>query len=178
MLAVLARNWWVLALRGVLAVIFGILTIIWTDPTLLVLITLFGAYALVDGIFAVVAGIASRGENQRWWAMVLEGVAGIILGLVTFRWPGTTALPAGVFHRRLGIDHKRAGDCGCDSIAPCAYGRMGADPWRHPVDHFRPVFGACPRRGCLRVDLADRSLCGGVRHPADRCCVPFAHPAA
>jgi uncharacterized membrane protein HdeD (DUF308 family) len=88
----LARNWWVVALRGVLAIIFGVLAIAWPGLTLLVLITLFGAYALVDGIFAVIAGIASYGRNERWWAMLLEGIAGIILGVLTFLWPGTTAL--------------------------------------------------------------------------------------
>jgi uncharacterized membrane protein HdeD (DUF308 family) len=92
MLAMLARNWWVLALRGVFAIIFGILALIWPGLTLFVLITLFGAYALVDGIFAVIAGIASYGRNERWWAVLLEGVAGIILGVLTFLWPGTTAL--------------------------------------------------------------------------------------
>jgi uncharacterized membrane protein HdeD (DUF308 family) len=92
MLAMLARNWWALALRGVFAIIFGILALIWPGLTLLVLIALFGAYALVDGIFAVVAGIASYGHNERWWAVLLEGVAGIILGVLTFFWPGTTAL--------------------------------------------------------------------------------------
>jgi len=92
MLAMLARNWWVLALRGVFAIIFGILALIWPDLTLFVLITLFGAYALVDGIFAVIAGIRSYGRNERWWAVLLEGVAGIILGVLTFLWPGTTAL--------------------------------------------------------------------------------------
>jgi uncharacterized membrane protein HdeD (DUF308 family) len=92
MTTMLARNWWVLALRGVLAIIFGILALIWPGLTLLVLITLFGAYALVDGIFAVIAGIASYGRNERWWAVLLEGIAGIILGVLTFLWPGTTAL--------------------------------------------------------------------------------------
>ncbi len=92
MLTMLARNWWVLALRGVFAIIFGVLALIWPALTLLVLITLFGAYALVDGIFAVIAGIASYGRNERWWAVLLEGVAGIILGVLTFLWPGTTAL--------------------------------------------------------------------------------------
>ena len=92
MLTMLARNWWVLALRGVFAIIFGVLALIWPALTLLVLITLFGAYALVDGIFAVIAGIASYGRNERWWAVLLEGVAGIILGVMTFLWPGTTAL--------------------------------------------------------------------------------------
>ena len=92
MLTMLARNWWVVALRGVFAIIFGVLAIIWPGLTLLVLITLFGAYALVDGIFAVIAGIASYGRNERWWAVLLEGIAGIILGVLTFLWPGTTAL--------------------------------------------------------------------------------------
>jgi uncharacterized membrane protein HdeD (DUF308 family) len=88
----LARNWWVVALRGVFAIIFGVLAIVWPGLTLLVLIALFGAYALVDGIFAVIAGIASYGRNERWWAVLLEGIAGIILGVLTFLWPGTTAL--------------------------------------------------------------------------------------
>jgi len=56
------------------------------------LIILFGSYALVDGIFAVIGGIASRGENQRWWVGLLRGIAGIILGLLAFFYPGTTAL--------------------------------------------------------------------------------------
>jgi uncharacterized membrane protein HdeD (DUF308 family) len=92
MIAMLARNWWVLALRGVFAIIFGVLALMWPALTLLVLITLFGAYTLVDGIFAVIAGIASYGHNERWWAVLLEGIAGIILGVLTFLWPGTTAL--------------------------------------------------------------------------------------
>jgi uncharacterized membrane protein HdeD (DUF308 family) len=92
MLTMLARNWWVVALRGVFAIIFGVLAIVWPGITLLALITLFGAYALVDGIFAVIAGIASYGRNERWWAVLLEGIAGIILGVLTFLWPGTTAL--------------------------------------------------------------------------------------
>lgn len=92
MLVALARNWWAVALRGVLAIIFGVLTIMWPGVTLLVLIALFAAYAFVDGIVAVVVAIASRGENQRWWAVLLEGIAGIILGLLTFFYPGITVL--------------------------------------------------------------------------------------
>ena len=81
-----------MALRGVFAIVFGVLALIWPGLTLFVLIGMFGAYALVDGIFAVIAGIASYGRNERWWAALLEGIAGIILGVLTFLWPGTTAL--------------------------------------------------------------------------------------
>lgn len=92
MLATLSRYWWVLALRGVLAIIFGILAVLWPGLTLITLVLFFGAYAFVDGIFAVVAGITSRDRDQRWWAAVLEGIAGIIFGVLTFLWPGMTAL--------------------------------------------------------------------------------------
>ena len=92
MLATLARNWWVFVLRGVLAILFGIAAWVWPGLTLTALVYLFGAYALVDGVFAVVAGIASRGENRRWWGELLVGVAGIVLGILTFVWPGVTAL--------------------------------------------------------------------------------------
>jgi uncharacterized membrane protein HdeD (DUF308 family) len=88
----LARNWWVLALRGVFAIIFGILALVWPLTALFMLVLLFGAYALVDGIFAVIAGISSIGHDRRWWAVLLEGLAGIIIGVLTFFWPGNTAL--------------------------------------------------------------------------------------
>jgi uncharacterized membrane protein HdeD (DUF308 family) len=52
----------------------------------------FGAYALVEGIFAVIAGIAARGYFDRWWAVLLEGMVGIVIGLLTFFWPNITAL--------------------------------------------------------------------------------------
>jgi uncharacterized membrane protein HdeD (DUF308 family) len=92
MTADLARNWWLLALRGVLGILFGIVAFVWPESTLAVLVLVFGAYVFVDGIFAVVAGIGMRGQMDRWWLLVLEGVAGIILGLLTFRSPDITAL--------------------------------------------------------------------------------------
>src|SRR6266480_2657792 len=91
MLEPLARHWWVLALRGALAVLFGVLAFLWPGIALAVLVLLFGAYALVDGIFAVIAAVQTRGERSHWWALLLEGVAGIVAGLLTFLWPGITA---------------------------------------------------------------------------------------
>ena len=92
MLGMASRNWWVFVLRGVLAILFGIVAWVWPGLTVSALVILFGAYAFVNGIFAVFAGIASFGENRRWWAELLVGIAGIILGILTFFWPGVTAL--------------------------------------------------------------------------------------
>jgi uncharacterized membrane protein HdeD (DUF308 family) len=92
MIADLARNWWLLALRGVLGILFGIAAFVWPGATLAALILVFGAYAFVDGIFAVVAGIGMRTQLSLWWLVLLEGAAGIVLGVLTFRSPDTTAL--------------------------------------------------------------------------------------
>lgn len=92
MITMLARTWWLIALRGLFAIIFGILAFVWPGATIAALIILFGAYALVDGIFSVIAGIAAYGERERWWAILLEGIASIIIGLITFFWPDVTTL--------------------------------------------------------------------------------------
>jgi uncharacterized membrane protein HdeD (DUF308 family) len=86
----LATNWWALLLRGIAAVLFGLAALFWPGLTLFVLIVFFGAYALVDGILAIVAGI--RGSEGRRWLLLAEGVLGVLAGLITFFWPGMTAL--------------------------------------------------------------------------------------
>jgi uncharacterized membrane protein HdeD (DUF308 family) len=92
MVATLSRYWWILAIRGVAGILFGISAFLWPDITLAALVLLFGAYALVDGVFAVIAGITTRKQEERWWMMILEGIAGIVLGVLTFLWPSITAL--------------------------------------------------------------------------------------
>ena len=86
----LARHWWVIALRGLAAVLFGVLAFVWPGMTLAVLVLLFGAYALVDGILAIV--VAVRGESEHRLFMGLEGVVGVLAGVVAFVLPGLTAL--------------------------------------------------------------------------------------
>ncbi len=87
----MSRNWWALAIRGVAAVIFGLLAFVWPQITLLALVVLWGAYALIDGIFSIVAAITHPEVRDRRWLLLLEGVVGIAAGVVAFIWPDITA---------------------------------------------------------------------------------------
>jgi uncharacterized membrane protein HdeD (DUF308 family) len=91
MLHELAKNWWLILLRGICAIIFGVLTFVWPGVTLVTLVLLYGAFALADGIFALGAAIAGRTPEPRWW-LALVGLIGIAAGIVTLLWPGMTAV--------------------------------------------------------------------------------------
>lgn len=93
MLLVLARNWWTLVIRGVAAVAFGFATLAWPNLTLTVLIAMFGAYALVDGIFNLVGAIrGATHRKERWGWMFVQGLVSLAAGFVTLLWPGLTAI--------------------------------------------------------------------------------------
>jgi uncharacterized membrane protein HdeD (DUF308 family) len=92
MLEKMTHNWWLYAVRGLVAFLFGILAFTLPEQTVQALVLVFGAFALVDGIFAMFAGIASHRYFERWWAVLLEGVVGVVIGLLTFFWPNITAL--------------------------------------------------------------------------------------
>jgi uncharacterized membrane protein HdeD (DUF308 family) len=88
----LSRDWWIIVLRGLVAVLFGIVAFIWPDLTLAALVLFFGAYVLVDGVLGLVIGLTRKTERRRWWVLALEGLAGIALGILTFVSPQVTAL--------------------------------------------------------------------------------------
>ena len=92
MLESLARYWWLLVLRGLIAILFGVLAYLRPGITLTTLVLFFGAFALVNGIFAVIAAVGGRKSNEHWWVLLLEGLLGILLGVLTWRAPGITAL--------------------------------------------------------------------------------------
>jgi len=91
MIDVMARNWGWVALRGILAVLFGLITIVDPALTLLTLVLLYGAYALIDGIASIVSVVANRRGQPHWIAMLVGGVAGIAVGVITFVVPAITA---------------------------------------------------------------------------------------
>jgi uncharacterized membrane protein HdeD (DUF308 family) len=92
MLEHLSRNWGWVVLRGVAAVLFGVLAFVLPGITLAVLVIVWGAYALADGILALIAAYRVRDQGKPFWSLVIVGLLGIAAGIVTFIWPGMTAL--------------------------------------------------------------------------------------
>src|SRR5581483_2812619 len=92
MFDLLTRNWWVLIVRGLLAIAFGVLAFVRPGMTLAALVIFFGAYAFVDGIFAIILAIGGWERRNDRWLLLLEGVVGLVIGFITFRAPGITAL--------------------------------------------------------------------------------------
>jgi len=92
MFNLMTQNWWAIALRGLVAVLFGIAAFVWPGITLWALVAIFGAYALVDGIFAVIEAFRRDVVGERWWALLFEGFVGIAIGILTFTWPRLTAM--------------------------------------------------------------------------------------
>jgi uncharacterized membrane protein HdeD (DUF308 family) len=90
----LRRGWWLILLRGILAVIFGIMALVWPGITVLALVLLWGVYAVVDGASEI--GLAVRGGEGLTgggrWALALLGLFGVAAGVIAFLWPGITAL--------------------------------------------------------------------------------------
>ncbi|MEV7964556.1 HdeD family acid-resistance protein [Sphaerisporangium sp. NPDC088356] len=90
--AEVGRHWWVLAVRGACAILFGILAIVWPLITLLTLVILFGAFAIVSGVFTLIGAFRGDhpGDSKIW--MIVSGVVGVLAGIVAWVWPGITAL--------------------------------------------------------------------------------------
>lgn len=91
-LELLTRNWWAVALRGAVAIVFGILVLVWPGISLLALLVVFGAFALVDGIFSIVAAVRAAKGHENWGSLLLVGITGVLAAIVTWFWPGITAL--------------------------------------------------------------------------------------
>lgn len=96
MINIVAKNWSIFVLRGILAIAFGLLAIIWPGLTIGILIILFGLYVLFEGVLALSAAFRHR-DRKWWWVLLVEGIAGIVVGLFAFIWPGVTAVVLIIF---------------------------------------------------------------------------------
>ncbi|MFC4173985.1 HdeD family acid-resistance protein [Microvirga sp. GCM10011540] len=92
MSALLAQNWWAVALRGAFAILFALIAFFWPGAAILSFVLFFSAYMLVDGVFAIVAAVRAASHHQRWGLLVLEGIVNILVGIVAFAWPGLTVV--------------------------------------------------------------------------------------
>ena len=92
MLGFLSKNWWVLVLRGVCAVLFGVMTFIWPAISIAVLVLMWGAYAFADGILSIVASFKGGREAGFPWWMLITGIAGVAAGVFTLVNPAMTGL--------------------------------------------------------------------------------------
>ena len=88
----LSRSWWMLALRGVLALAFGILAFIWPSLTLAALVALFAAYVLISGVVSIVGAIKNRKADREWWLILILGLVSVAAGVVSILQPALTAL--------------------------------------------------------------------------------------
>jgi len=119
---ILARNWWAVALRGVLGILFGLIALVFPGATMLSLVLVFAAYLLVDGVFAIVAAVRAARQREQWGLLTLEGIVNIAAAVLAVLWPGLTviafvlliaawAIVTGVLvlaaASRLNIDHGR-----------------------------------------------------------------------
>ncbi|HEY0811705.1 MAG TPA: HdeD family acid-resistance protein [Pseudonocardia sp.] len=84
--------WWFVLLRGILAILFGLIALFTPGTALLALVFVFGAYAILDGVTAIAAGIRHRGAESHWVWHIVQGVVSVIAGIVAFVWPGVTVL--------------------------------------------------------------------------------------
>jgi uncharacterized membrane protein HdeD (DUF308 family) len=92
MKSILAQYWWLIALRGVLGIAFGIIALVMPVATILALVLLFSAYMLVDGVFALYAAYQAGRQKKKWGLLVLQGLANLAAGALAFVWPGLTVL--------------------------------------------------------------------------------------
>lgn len=89
------RVWWLILLRGIVAVLLGLISLFSPNSTLVAFVIIFGIYAVIDGVAAIYMAITSRKEQKLWSWLLIEGVLSILAGIIALVWPGVTLLVIG-----------------------------------------------------------------------------------
>jgi uncharacterized membrane protein HdeD (DUF308 family) len=89
---ILAENWWAVALRGVLGIVFGIVAFLLPGATMLSIILIFAGYMMADGVLGIVAAVRAARSHDRWGWLTFEGILSIVTGIIAALWPGLTAI--------------------------------------------------------------------------------------
>ena len=157
-LANLAHAWHWIALRGLFALLFGIFAFIWPGITLAVLVLVWGAYAIADGVMALIAAFTMHEEGKPMASLIIVGILGIAAGVVTFLWPGMTALVLLLFIASWAVLMGIFQIAAAIRLAQAHRARMAAWAFRRAVDSLRradvsPTWSGGPRGG-----LVDRQL--------------------
>lgn len=92
MIAVLAKNWWAIGIRGALGILFGLIALFLPGATMLSLVLVFAAYAFADGVFGIVSAVRAARAQERWGYLLLEGLVNIAVAAVAVLWPGITVV--------------------------------------------------------------------------------------
>jgi uncharacterized membrane protein HdeD (DUF308 family) len=89
---VLAQSWWLVALRGALAVVFGLIALFMPVVTILAIVVLFSAFMIVDGLFSIIVAVRAAQQRERWGLLALQGAVSIATGIIVFVWPELTVV--------------------------------------------------------------------------------------
>jgi uncharacterized membrane protein HdeD (DUF308 family) len=90
LVAVLAKNWWAIGIRGALAILFGLVALFLPGATMLSLVFVFAAYTFVDGVFGIISSVRAARQNERWGYLLLEGLVDIAVAAIAVFWPAIT----------------------------------------------------------------------------------------
>ncbi len=113
----IVNSWWSLVVRGLVAIIMGLITFAWPGITLTALVLVFGAYALIDGVMSLVGVWRAASAHERWAGLLIEGIAGIAAAVITGLVAGHYGYCAGLHHRGVGAGYRsfRTRHCGAPS---------------------------------------------------------------
>jgi len=170
----LTPSWWVLALRGAVALLFGVVALMLPGLTLLWLVALYAVYAVFGGAVSLVGAVKTRNSDKGWWLMLLFGLVSIGAGVVAFLYPGLTAL---VLVLLMGANALITGVL--DIAIAIRLRKFIQHEWLLMLAGVTSILfgGFCsllPRRRCAGARLADRLLRNSDRRPAAHPCGPGA----